>query len=426
MHAVLRSFVPASVVAVVLAAPAVNAADSASPDRPSTEHTESTTEARRGERDDEDAVKDTAIERASLEVAGYQDSDHVTVVTPSVAVGVENVSGASLQANYLVDVVSAASVDIVSTASSRWQEVRHGAGVSGDYKPHDLGVGVGGSVSSEPDYLSYGGYGRITQDFNEKNWTAFFGFGVSRDMVGRCGGNSGVCTPFSVFSREVLRDSFNGGVNVIIDPSSLGSLSLDVIVENGDQSKPYRYIPMFSPSVAPLVPKGASINWVNNNRLAERPLEQLPLSRERFALTARYARRLGSTTVRLMERGYYDTWGLFAASTDVRLIWDLGRRFQLGPHTRFHVQRPVTFWRRAYVSGTGWDLPLYRTGDREQGPLWTVLGGLDVKWYLGSSSDPRGWALELRLDAMYTSFLDDLFTLNRTASFGALGVEAVF
>lgn len=372
------------------------------------------------------APEDSASYRASSEVAGYTDSDNVTVLTPSIGLGINNLNGASLRAHYLVDVVSAASVDIVSTASPRWEEVRHAGGLSMDYKPGDIGIGLGGSVSSEPDYLSYGGFARLSKDFAEKNWTVFLGAGLSRDTIGRCGGLEGDCTPFSVFSRRVWRSSLNGGVSVVVDPASLLSLAVDAVFDSGDQSKPYRYVPMFSPDVAATVPLGASIEWVNDNRLPEQPLEQLPLSRRRYALTARYARRTGSSTLRLMQRGYYDNWGLAASSTDARFVLDLGSRFAVGAHGRFHTQGGVSFWRRAYVSGSGWDLPLYRTGDRELGPLYTATGGLSFTVYLGSAADPKRWALELMADAMYTSFRDSLFILDRTAGLSALGIAGAF
>jgi hypothetical protein len=365
--------------------------------------------------------EDTARKRASLEMAAYNDSDHVTVFTPSVKVGVDNTSGASLSGSYLVDVVSAASVDIVSTASQRWQEVRQAGDLSGEYKPHDFGVGVGGSVSREPDYLSYGGFVTLTKDFDEKNWTITGGYGYSHDTAGRCGAD-GVCTPFSVFARELDRGSFNGGLSWVVDAASLASVSMDVIIENGDQSKPYRYIPMFSPAVAGAVPRGAPIGWVNAYRLPERPLEQLPLELHRAALTGRYAHRFDGSTVRLEERVYDDDWGLVASTSDARWIVDLGQRFELWPHIRFHGQSAVTFWKRAYVSGSlsGWDLPEYRTGDRELGPLVTLGAGLGARAYLGSKGRPEQFALQLAWDGMYTSFLDDLYVTDRTAMLGAL------
>jgi hypothetical protein len=424
---VLRAW-PVFVVAIAFATaqahPARGASDPDAPDRPSTDSADT---AKKSANATGPTLEDPTTKRASMEFASYTDSDHITVVTPSIAMSVENASGASLHATYLVDVVSAASVDIVSTASSRWKEVRHAGTVEAEYKPHDFGVSIGSSVSSEPDYLSYGAHVIVTKDFDQKNWTLFFGYGFTHDVIGRCGDN-GTCTPFSVFSRDLQRGSFNGGVDIVLDRVSLVSITGDLIVENGDQSKPYRYVPMFAPDIAASLPKGASIDMVNQARLPERPLEQLPLSRRRTALTARYARRLDTSTLRLEERFYDDSWGLAASSSDVRWIFDLGRRFAIWPHARFHVQDSVSFWQRAYVSGPapGWNLPEYRTGDRELGPLWTFEGGFGVKWYLGSEDEPDTWALQLTSDAMYTSFLDDLYLTSRTAVLGALGLEGEF
>ncbi|MGH7272308.1 MAG: DUF3570 domain-containing protein, partial [Polyangiaceae bacterium] len=321
----------------------------------------------------------------------------------------------------------AASVDIVSTASSRWNEVRQAGSIVAGYKPHDFGIDVGTSFSSEPDYLSYGAYAMVTKDFDQKNWTLFFGYGFTHDTIGRCG-DYGTCTPFSVFSRTLQTGSFNGGIDFVIDQRSLGSIGADVIVENGDQSKPYRYIPMFSPDVAAGVATGASIAWVNANRLNEKPLEQLPLSRSRFALTGQYARRLDASTLRLEERLYGDSWGLLSSSSDARWIFDLGQRLALWPHARFNAQSSVTFWQLAYVSGpaTGWSLPEYRTGNRELGPLATVDGGFGIRWYVGSRDRPQAWAVQLTGDAIYTAFLDDLYVSDRTALLGATSVEGEF
>jgi hypothetical protein len=378
----------------------------------------------RAARADPPVPVDTATERGAVEFATYGDSDHVTVFTPSIRLGVENAAGASLTGTYLVDVVSAASVDVVSTASNRWREVRQAGTLSGQYKPHDFGVGVGSSVSSEPDYFSYGVSANVVKDFDEKNWTVTFGYGFSHDTAGRCAG-PGSCTPFSVFSRGLDRGTLSGSVAWVADRSSLASVGVDVVLEDGDQSSPYRYIPLFAPSVAPNIPRGASIDVVNAQRLPEKPLEQLPLSRRRAALMGSYAHRFDASTLRLEERLYNDSWGQLASSTDAKWIFDLGRRFVFWPRVRWHAQSAVSFWERAYVSGlaTGWELPEFRTINRELGPLWTAQGGFGFRWFLGKASDPRTLQLGVTADVMYTSFLDDLFLMNRTAGIGAMTLE---
>jgi len=369
--------------------------------------------------------KDEATKRASMEFGVYNDNHGVTVFTPSVSVGIDNVDGASLRGSYLVDVVSAASPDIVSTASPRFQEVRQAGSLYGQFKPKDFGVGLGGSVSSEPDYLAAGGFLTLMHDFDDKNWSLQVGAGLMHDTIGRCNGIDHPCTPFGVFSRELWRSSFNGGVNVVLDKASTLAVAGDVVLENGDQSKPYRVVPYFDPEVAPTVSPGASLDVLT--RSTDASYEQLPLTRNRYALTARYSRRFGGSTLRFMERGYSDSWGLLASTTDVRWIWDIGRRFAVWPHGRFHLQNGVNFWKLAYVSQPGvFNLPVYRTGDRELSPLYTVMGGAGARVYLGSDAHPENWAIQISGDVMYTSFKDTLFVTSRVALLGAIGFEGSF
>ena len=365
-------------------------------------------------------IEDTSKKSASLETAAYTDSDRVTIFTPAISGTVENVvDGATLQGSYLVDVVSAASVDIIATASRRWHEVRHAGTLSGEYKPRDLGVGFSASVSNEPDYFSYGASGHLSYDLDEKNTSIFFGYGYGHDTIGRGG------TPFTTFARALQRGSFLLGVDQVMGPSTLASLSFGAILENGDQSKPYRYIPMFSASEAAKVQPGASLEYVNAHRLVERPLEQLPLARRRFSLTGQIAQRLESSTIRASERAYIDNWGVKASTTDARWLFDVAERVRVWPHFRFHAQTPAVFWQRAYVSEgqSGFSLPEFRTGDRELGPMWAVTGGAGTKLFLGSSAHPHFFAIAFEADAVYTSYLDDLFISSRTGVLGSITLQ---
>jgi hypothetical protein len=373
-------------------------------------------------------LTDPSTKRVSLETAFYTDSDHVTVFSPSVAASIENVTqGVSLHGSYLVDVVSAASVDIVSTASQRWHEIRNAGSLEAEYKPHEFGVSIGGSGSAEPDYVSYGAGIAATQDLNEKNTTLLLGYGYSHDLAGRHGVH-GAATPFSVYSRALERGTFNAGVTQVIDRATVLSVAADAVIENGDQSKPYRYIPMFTPGVAAQAPVGATIAWVNENRLPERPLEQLPLSRQRFAVTGRLGHRFSTSTLRLEERLYRDSWELVASTTDARWIFDVGRRFTLWPHARLNVQSAVNFWQRAYTSiqegSTGsFNLPEYRTGDRELGPLRTITGGGGARFLLGPNAEPDLWSITFAADVMHSSFLNDLYLTSSTGTILSLTFE---
>ena len=352
------------------------------------------------------------VARASSETAGYGDTDHVFVLTPSVAASVEKPSaGWSLDASYLVDVISAASVDIVSTASRRWTEVRQAGTVGGSYQLGPLGISGAGVASVEPDYTSLAGGLVLSQDLRAKNLTLFAGYEHGHDVAGRTG------TPFSVFSRAIDLDDLKAGLTFVLDRATLATALAEADLVNGDTSKPYRYVALFAPGTP--VPRGASIDLVNSLRLSERAIEQVPLTRARYSLTFRVAHRFLAATLRRAERVSDDTGGLIAATPDVRGLGAASRRLELGPHARLHAQTSVDFWQLAYVVRPGFDYPAYRTGDRELGPLVELTFGGSLRVGVGPASAPMKWALGLDLNATYTrATSDDLYVTERIATLG--------
>jgi hypothetical protein len=356
--------------------------------------------------------------RASTEVAGYSDTDHVAVLTPSIAGHVASpTAGWSVDGSYLVDVISAASVDIVSTASQQWTEVRHAGTLGATFKPGRFGASVESSISSEPDYLAYAIGGTLKADFDERNLTLLVGYGHGQDTIGRTG------TPFSVFSHTLDHDALRAGISRVVNRSTVFDLVFDAKLERGDPSKPYRYIPLFAPQVAASIPVGASLQVVTAQRAAGRPLEQLPLARDRFALTGKLARRFRRSTARVEARVYADSWSLFGFSTDVRWLVDFGPRLTLGPHARYYVQSAVSFWKLAYTTN-GNDVPALRTGDRELGPLMNLTGGAIARYALGARDNRDAWSLGASADATYTGFFDDLYITRRLAVLVSVNVEA--
>lgn len=355
------------------------------------------------------------------EVAGYQDSVAVSVLTPSVGARIDNpVSGWGANGRYLVDVVSAASPDIVSTASPRWSETRHAGNVGAKYKPGDFGVSIGGAASYTPDYLALNGNAQLTQDLDEKNWTLALGYGYGHDVIGRVG------TPWSVFSRTLDYHSFTLGASRVVSPSVVVGLFADGIVERGDQSKPYRYIPMFDAATSQRLKPGASVDEVASSRIQARPLEQLPLERERAAVTGRLAWRFTTSTLRLEERVYADTWGLTASTTDARWFFDVTPRVMIWPHVRAHLQNGVSFWERTYIATSATDLPAIRTGDRELSPLSSGGLGGGIRLGLGKAGRVDDFVLQATLDGVYTAFHDALYVKERFAGLFATSVEVAF
>ncbi len=368
--------------------------------------------------------------KAGLEVSSYNDTNQVDVVSPALYfAAVQPTQGWNFGGQAIVDVVSTASADIVAMASRRFDQVRVGGSVGGGYKVGPATVGVSGATSIENDYVARSAGVNVTADILDKMVSPYLTYDYGFDILGRAN------TEFAVFRRDLQRHTVNFGASVVLNPSTVGVLGGTVELDLGDASKPYRYVPMFDASVAPEIPLAASAALVAAGRLPVMPLEQLPTSRKRYAALLGLLHRFETSTLRGTERIYTDDWGQFASTTDLRFLWDFYEnksaggspgypQLRLSPHARFNYQGPVSFWQRAYVASQsvgGYEVPKYRTGDRELGPLWAVTGGLGLR-----TAFNRVVSLNVQADAVYTRFLDDLYLFDRWGLFTASTLELEF
>jgi Protein of unknown function (DUF3570) len=354
--------------------------------------------------------------RGGLEIASYNDSTNVDVLSPTLFLSAENpTAGWRVGGSYTVDVVTNASPDIVATATRRFDEVRNAGTLAAEVKLGPARVGLDGGVSIEPDYFARTVGVSVSADLLNKQLTPTLSYHLSFDSLSRAH------TPNDVFSRSILTHSIDAGASIIASPSTMLVVGFTAELENGDTSKPYRHIPMFSAEVAPQIPRGATPALVSQVRLAPAPFEQLPDNRQRFALLGRWAHRFEKSTLRADERVYLDSWSLKASTTDARFLVDLSKTLRAGPHLRFNVQSPVSFWERAYVAKEtpdGWQLPRYRAGDRELGPLFGVTLGGGLRWALSDI-----FAVNLQVEGVYTQFLNDIYVYDRWGLFTATTIE---
>jgi hypothetical protein len=167
-----------------------------------------------------------------------------------------------------------------------------------------------------------------------------------------------------------------------------------------------------------------------------RPLENLPESRNRYAVGVRFAHRFASSTLRLEERLYYDSWQQVATTTDLRYLIDFTRRLRFWPHVRFNAQNGANFYQLAYSATVDApsaahpaglvSIPLYRSDDRELSPLATATAGGGLRVALTSPEAKTQYGLSFQADVAYTQFFDALFVENRTALFGSISFDAEF
>ncbi|NUP13704.1 MAG: DUF3570 domain-containing protein [Polyangiaceae bacterium] len=352
--------------------------------------------------------------RTRTEVSGYKDTDATNVLTPGVRAEVENVpAGWAIGASLLVDVVTTASADIVATASPKWTDERYVPGLDARFKISDATLSLAANGSIESDYYAGTGSVGLAIDLAEKTITPSFSYSFGYDVAGRRH------TPLSVYSLELMRHSLSAYVSFVINKSTIFVPGVSGVLEIGDQEKPYRYLPTFTEGTE--VPVGASADEVNLLRTSVRLAENTPDLRHRYSASALVAHRFDNATIRVEERLYIDNWLLMATTTDATLPIDVTSAVRIWPHLRFHAQKGVDFWSRAYVideTSAGVVAPQLRTGDRELGPMIAATGGAGLR----VGDDHVGFTISA--DAIYTRFLDALFIQDRVAGFGALVFDA--
>ncbi len=363
----------------------------------------------------EDAGSDLAF-KVESEISAYKDSDATNVLTPGIRLDLEGVTeGWGIGAGLLVDVVTAASADIVATASPKWTDIRYVPALDGRFKVSDVTVSLGGGASIESDYIAGSGSVGVAVDLEEKTISPAFSYGFGYDVAGRRG------TPYSVYKLELQRHALTAAVTFVVNKSTIFVPTLSGVVEVGDQEKPYRYLPTFEESA--VIAGGASIEEVDLARTSVRLSESSPDLRHRYAGSALVAHRFGPATIRVEERLYGDSWFLLASTTDVLLPVDASPTVRVWPHARFHAQKGVSFWSSTYRvrlddAQNVLTAPQLRVGDRELGPMIAATLGGGIR--LGSESV----GVSFSADAIYTRFLDHLFVQDRIAGFGVATIDA--
>src|SRR5579864_7819764 len=107
----------------------------------------------------------------------------VNVSGPSLLVRKKVNDSLSLAANVYVDLISSASVDVLSTASP-YKETRRQGSLSADYLHGSTTYSLGYIQSNEPDYVARTAFASISQTMFGDLTTVSFGYSRGWDRVG--------------------------------------------------------------------------------------------------------------------------------------------------------------------------------------------------------------------------------------------------
>ncbi len=171
-------------------------------------------------------------DRADVLFHSY-DGGGVTIQGPSLLVRKQFAGKFSASANYYIDDISSASIDVVTTASP-YNEKRTQYSVGLDYLHDRWLMNIGFTSSEENDFSAETFSIGVSQDIFGDLTTITLGYSVGDDVVSRRGD--------SVFSDTIQRQHYRLGVSQILTKNLMMGLSYETITDEGFLNNPYRQV----------------------------------------------------------------------------------------------------------------------------------------------------------------------------------------
>lgn len=311
---------------------------------------------------------------ASVRIGGYADDDSTLVLRPHVS-GRVAVDEWVIGGAYGADVVSSASIDVVTRASRPIEEARHQVDVdAGWYGERSGTLGGGYTVAIEPDFETHGLTLRGGVDLDEERmWHG------SVSLAGAFNRIRAVIDPS--FERESGTVQLGLALARILGPRTLARATLEGSVTTGFQASAYRNVRLGEWRAMPYEGDDPDANpWVFTG-VTGAARELHPELRLRGRAALELVHDLGSMLALYARAALYgDDWGVIAGDLRSELRWEPEPALLLRLGLRGYVQHHAWFWRRRY--GSPGDTQGFVTDDKELGPMrsytLTLAAGIPI------------------------------------------------
>jgi hypothetical protein len=313
--------------------------------------------------------------RTVVKVNYYSDNDGNSVVTPLASVEGTVAKIVTLHAHAAYDIMSCASVDVVTAASPKgyFQEVRqeYEGGAAVRLKLTTLSASA--TYSRENDYSSVSvGLGAATELF-QRNTTLTLGYGYTDSSVGRSGDPN--------FDKSLGSHTLTASVSQLLTKHLIAQAGWFFNYSSGFQQSPYRAVSLLDGSYT---------------------TESAPGERFRNSVVARLRGALGPRWFLAGDyRIYFDTWGMTGHTVQAMLSNTPLAWFDWRLRARFYAQSGVDFYQQTYDR-----LREHMTADRELGPFVGITGGLKLGFNVTSLPETVALAFDLKADVTYQRFSD--------------------
>ena len=233
----------------------------------------------------------------------------------------------AVEANYFVDKVSGASVDVLSQASVIKDE-RKQKSISLEYIRNKTQYNFSYTNSTERDYISNTTHFSLSQDMFGDLTTVTLGFTDSRNKVGENNGTAN--KPDVAWLGHSESRSFLAGVSQVLTKDLIAGVTFEVITDQGLLSNPYRSIRFLAPGEPLGYGLGSQIypNTHTSTAVEGRAKYYLPY---RAAASVSY-------------RYFDDTWGVRAHTAELGYTLPISNLWILEGRLRYYTQHRATFY----------------------------------------------------------------------------------
>jgi Protein of unknown function (DUF3570) len=249
------------------------------------------------------------------------DGGGVTIDGPSLLVRKKFAEKYSVTANYYVDMVSSASIDVVTTASP-YKEQRTQMSLGADVLNGRTQYAVAVVNSEENDYTANTAAFDVSQDLFGDLTNLSFGYSRGWDEVRKRGDPE--------FSEPVDRSTWRIGLSQILTPTLMLGMNWELVSDEGYLNNPYRSVRYLDPASAagysyqPEVYPRTRVS----NAVAVNARYFLPY---RAALAGNY-------------RWFTDTWGIDASTVTLGYTHPWGERWLFELTYRWYKQSAADFY----------------------------------------------------------------------------------
>ncbi|MCX7054036.1 MAG: DUF3570 domain-containing protein [Proteobacteria bacterium] len=249
------------------------------------------------------------------------DGGGVTIDGPSVLLRKKFAEKYSVSANYYMDMVSSASIDVMTTASP-YKEERTQGSLAFDVLQGKTQYSVSYTLSDESDYTANTASFDVSQDIFGDLTTVSFGFSQGWDEVRKNGDDA--------FEETVDRRNYRFSLQQIVTSRLMAGLNYEVITDEGFLNNPYRSVRYLDDTSA----RGFSYQP-----------ELYPQTRtsNSVALNARYYLPYRAS-VHGEYRYYTDTWGIDANTVSLGYTHPWGKRWIFEAGYRWYDQSAADFY----------------------------------------------------------------------------------